>query len=47
MTKRQFLASADSTEISQWFAYFKVKSEREKDARESAAFERRVESGFR
>jgi hypothetical protein len=46
MTRSRFLAEADSMEITSWFAYFKVKSDREKDARESAAFERRVASGF-
>lgn len=42
MTRRRLLAEADSMEITGWFAYFKVKGEREQDARESAAFERRL-----
>jgi hypothetical protein len=45
MTKARFLAEADSLEVSEWMAYFTVKSEIEKDRRESAEFERRLSQG--
>jgi hypothetical protein len=45
MTKAAFLDSADSYEIAQWFAYFKVRGDRERDARESAEFQARIERG--
>jgi hypothetical protein len=33
MTKAQLLESADSMELTKWFAYFKAKNERDEEAR--------------
>jgi hypothetical protein len=46
MTKARFLAEVDSYELSQWLEYFRVKGEREKDARESAEFQARLDRGL-
>jgi hypothetical protein len=45
MTKAQLLANADSMELTKWFAYFEVKSEREDERRKSIEFQNRIEAG--
>lgn len=45
MTVHRLLSEASSAELTEWFVFLRVKQEREDDARESAAFQRKIESG--
>lgn len=45
MTKAQLLEHADSMELTKWFAYFTVKSEREQEVQEAAKWRAGIEAG--